>query len=92
MPPAHCPWDGHHCRDQVRGILTQPLHQTDNIKDGIKAIEKALNIDDDGDTDMGGTTTGASEQNKDLLDRLDKIKDLWNEVGAWTNPLPAEWV
>ncbi|PNP43408.1 hypothetical protein TGAMA5MH_04866 [Trichoderma gamsii] len=65
---------------------------TDNIKDGIKAIEKALNIDDDGDTDMGGTTTGASEQNKDLLDRLDKIKDLWNEVGAWTNPLPAEWV
>jgi hypothetical protein len=68
------------------------LHQTDNITNGIRDIEKALNVDDDGVTDMGGTTTGASEKNKDLLARLGEIKDLWNEVGAWTNPLPAEWV
>ncbi|KAL7793735.1 glycoside hydrolase family 18 protein [Trichoderma ceciliae] len=64
---------------------------TNNIQDGIRDIQKALNIDDEGDTDMGGTTTGASEQNKDLLDRLDKIKALWDSVGPWTNPLPADW-
>jgi hypothetical protein len=73
---------------QVRGTNTTS-HQTDNIQDGIRDIEKALNIDDDGDTDMGGTTTGASEQNKELLDRLDEIKDLWKTVGSWINPLPA---
>ncbi|KAL7938018.1 glycoside hydrolase family 18 protein [Trichoderma chlorosporum] len=64
---------------------------TKNIVNGIRDIEDALNIDADGDTPMGGTTTGASEQNKALLKRLDEVKDLWKSVGAWTNPLPADW-
>lgn len=72
-------------------VLRQPSHQIDNIQDGIRDIEKALNIDDKGDSNTNGATTGASEQNKDLLDRLDKIKSLWASVGPWTNPLPAEW-
>lgn len=75
---------------QVRGTDTTS-HQTGNIEQGIRDIENALNIDVDGDTNMGGSTTGASEQNKDLLDRLDKIQALWTSVEAWTNPLPAAW-
>ncbi|UKZ63160.1 uncharacterized protein TrAtP1_004390 [Trichoderma atroviride] len=63
---------------------------TNNIQDGIRDIENALNIGKD-KSNTGGATTGASEQNKDLLARLDKIKTLWASVGPWTNPLPADW-